>query len=65
MNTYTIHNRQSGQHLGDYQADTTIQALDLMAQDAGYKDYEDLLEQVPDASIKDLIIEPKTGFQNI
>ena len=59
MNTYTIHNRQSGQHLGDYQADTTIQTLDLMAQDAGYKDYQDLLEQVPDASIKDLTVESK------
>ena len=60
---YCIHNRQSGQHLGDYQAESTIQALDLMAQDAGYKNYEDLLKQVPDASITDIIVEPKEEHQ--
>ena len=36
---YQIENTQSGIILGTYEADTPHEALDRMAQDAGYKDY--------------------------
>lgn len=37
---YQIINTTSGANLGTYQAESESDALDLMAQDAGYEDYE-------------------------
>lgn len=53
---YMIENRESGAMLGTYEAETEDQALDKMAQDAGYKDYSDLLDNVPDSSKDELMI---------
>lgn len=39
MNLYRITNAISGAYLGDYQARTAKEALDLFAQDVGYEDY--------------------------
>ena len=36
---YQIENTHSGVILGTYESDTPARALDLLAQDAGYKDY--------------------------
>ncbi|MHB8180083.1 MAG: hypothetical protein ACYDDR_04570 [Acidithiobacillus ferrivorans] len=44
---YQIENTHSGVVLGVYDAETPAQALDLMAQDAGYKDYADAQKVVP------------------
>ena len=44
---YQIENVHSGVVLGDYEADSAAQALDKMAQDAGYKDYADAQEVAP------------------
>ena len=39
MNFYQIENTASGVILGTYKAETEAAALDLMAQEAGYRDY--------------------------
>ncbi|MCR2832166.1 hypothetical protein NR402_18180 [Acidithiobacillus ferrooxidans] len=44
---YQIENARSGIVLGTYDADTPAQALDLLAKDAGYKDYADAQEVAP------------------
>lgn len=41
MTRYEIANRQSAAILGIFEAETPEAALDLMAQDAGYRDYAD------------------------
>ena len=46
MTTYSIGNRNSGADLGLFEADSVCLALDAMAQDAGYKDHADCLEQL-------------------
>ena len=43
MKNYQIDQTVSGVKLGQWAADSENDALDLMAQDAGYKDYDDLL----------------------
>ncbi len=39
MKTYTIANRVSGFEIGEYQGSTKAEALDVMARDAGYRDF--------------------------
>lgn len=55
MATYNICNKCSGVDLGDYEGETRAQALDAMARDAGYEDYEDFCEQFGDHSA-DLVV---------
>ena len=43
MKTYQIDQTVSGVTIGQWQADSENDALDLMAQDQGYEDYDDLL----------------------
>lgn len=47
MNTYTIANRHSGLILGVFCCATKADALDMLAQDAGYADYAALCAVVP------------------
>ena len=47
MNKFKIANSFSGADLGDYDADTAGGALDAMARDAGYQDYDSLCADVP------------------
>ena len=49
MNRYQIFNTISGQGLGEYEATSARDALNKMAVDAGYKNYDDLLASVPDS----------------
>ena len=46
--TYTISNRISGLVLGTYKAMSRTEALDLMAIDAGYTDYNHMLDVTGD-----------------
>ncbi|MDK8188153.1 MULTISPECIES: hypothetical protein [Sphingomonas] len=46
MTTYTITNIASGIVLGQYEAATEAEALDLMARDAGYADYASVPEEI-------------------
>ena len=46
--TYQISNSVSGAVLGDYEAADEMDALDVMAKDAGYQDYADLQSVSPD-----------------
>jgi len=43
---YAIENTISGLILGVYKAESEEEALDMMARDAGYKDYDDLNSQI-------------------
>ena len=43
---YAIENTISGLVIGVYEADSEEEALDKMAQNAGYRDYDDLNEQI-------------------
>ena len=54
---YQIENTRSGFFFGIYEADSKEHALDLMAQDVGYKDYADLNEEVPAAPGEILVTE--------
>ena len=40
MPRYRIINAAAGTVLGEYNADSAEEALDMLAQDAGYRDYE-------------------------
>jgi hypothetical protein len=44
---YEIVNQQSGQSLGAYEADSEQQALDAMAQEAGYENDAHMCREVP------------------
>ena len=44
MATYRIENTHSGLILGDYKADSPKKALELLAQDSGYKTYAEMCE---------------------
>lgn len=57
MKKFQIENTKSGLLLGVYEADTKDEALDLLAQDAGYADYEELNEEVPAAPGEILVLE--------
>ena len=41
MTDYEISNKHSGMFLGVYEAEDEADALDVLARDAGYRDYED------------------------
>ena len=45
--TYRITNTRSGHTLGDYQGATESEALDAMARDAGYENFEAACEVAP------------------
>jgi hypothetical protein len=51
MTRFIIINEVSGAELGIYKADSRQEALDLMAQDAGYPSYQDCLAAVPSSGI--------------
>jgi hypothetical protein len=40
MRTYSIYNMNTGEHLGVYSAETESAALDAMARDYGFADYD-------------------------
>lgn len=44
---YQIENTKSGLILGTYEAETEAEALDAMARDAGYADYQAACEIAP------------------
>lgn len=46
----------NGTDMGTYQGEDEDGALDAYAQDAGYDDYDDLIEQVPGASREDVTV---------
>lgn len=64
MTKFQIANRTSALDLGTYEAATEEEALDLMAQDAGYADYANAAEvlglTVEDARA-DLVVEQVEG----
>mgnify|MGYP003441901739 FL=1 len=45
MTTYEISNKASGHVLGEYQGVTERDALDALARDAGYDNYDDAYRQ--------------------
>ncbi len=47
MTMFVIENTLMGIVLGFYRAETEAEALDKMAQDAGYKNYAEALHEVP------------------
>lgn len=47
MATYRIENTHSGLILGDYKADSPKKALELLAQDSGYKTYAEMQKVAP------------------
>lgn len=57
MTTYRILNARSSTDLGVYDARDEAEALDLMARDAGYRDYAALQAEVP-ADEGELVVEP-------
>lgn len=47
MNTYMIENTKSGRVIGQYDASSQADALEVMARDAGYSDYAACCEVAP------------------
>lgn len=50
--TFEVYNPNSGHTLGFYRATDAGDALDVMARDAGYSDYVDMCETVPDGDLR-------------
>ena len=50
---------QQGVYLGTYEADSEAEALDKMAAEAGYDNYEQVKKNVPGADQSELIIKPE------
>ena len=48
-----------GVELGTYEADSEAEALDMMAAEAGYDNYEQVKKNVPGADQSELIIKPE------
>lgn len=48
----------NGEDMGVYEGGSDDAILDAYAQDAGYQDFADLLEQVPDATRDEVTLEP-------
>ena len=59
MSTYLIENNLSGVVLGEYEAESEAEALDVMARDAGYRDYAECCEDVP-AKPGEISVRPAT-----
>lgn len=55
MAIFNISNKCSGVDMGNYEAADKAGALDAMARDAGYKDYNDSCEQFGDHTA-DLVV---------
>lgn len=53
---FRIENRESGADLGIYQGSDEDDALDAMARDAGYDEYDHLLANVPGSSRDELVV---------
>lgn len=60
MTTYTITNKISGAHLGEYDGETAVDALDAMARDAGYRDIDEACEVV--GAEDDLDVRPVSSW---
>lgn len=56
LTAYRIHASASGRLFGIFLAKTEDEALDAYAKDAGYVDFADLLDRVPDSSRDDLTV---------
>ena len=48
-----------GVELGTYEANSEAEALDMMAEEAGYDNYEQVKKNVPGADQQELIIKPE------
>ena len=55
---YKITSKQ-GVELGTYEADSEAEALNMMAAEAGYEDYQDAEKSLPWADRQALIIKPE------
>ena len=62
MMMYTIENTISGVILGTYDAKSEAHALDLMAQDAGYKDYAEAQRVAPSMPGEIIVIEEERMY---
>ena len=62
MSTYRI--TANDTDMGEYQAESSAQALDCYAQDAGYKDYADVIAQFGDEATATVIHQRKEDVQN-
>jgi len=52
--TYRIESTDTGHVFGEYEGTSTHNARDNFASDAGYDDYDDLLEHVPRSQMADI-----------
>ena len=57
MRSFTITNRVSGLILGDYEAASPADALEVLALDAGYAGYQEMCDAMPEGDDA-LIVEP-------
>jgi hypothetical protein len=59
MPAYSIHSTTTGLHLGTYEADSREAALDAMARDAGYTDYDHACratcDTLPDLEVTEIV----------
>ena len=56
MKTYSIYGKTGGNFFGDYVARDEKDALEVLAKDAGYKNYAEMCEVAPDNG--ELIVNP-------
>lgn len=52
--TKTFQISANGTDMGEYTGETEQDALDAFASDAGYENFADLLERVPDATLDEV-----------
>jgi hypothetical protein len=56
MKSFRVHNPQTGHEFGIYEGETADDALDAMANDAGYPDYATACEVAGAGAIADEIV---------